>query len=469
MFSDTLTIPPGDWQHTTSSAIPSCPGIYTSTARVSNGTQTYSLAALDVVNPPSIVQTNNQQGFDRCHLASVPQMQTWWDSSPYWVYNIYLGGSMFYCDDEIPDAFWVHQVAGQGWKFILTWVGPQAPCSAFRVKMSSNTSTARQQGRTEASAAAAAASAMGFLGDRVIYYDLEAYGSSASSECRAAVASFIRGWTERLHELGYLAGGYGSPVTSHIDEWASNSPPPDFIWIAHWLTPAQYRPDATVWSSYLSDSLWSNHQRIRQYAGGHNETWGGVTLDTDSNVLDGAITTIPLGAAPALQGRTPGEQAVGNPAIRQMGLHSEDGGWALLGERLMATTDGGESWQEITPADPVEAPVLGAQMLDRQHGWVVKQGAAPDELRVLRTTDGGVSWSASSLALSPSQWTGRRCSRQASTSSMRIAAGLRCACRAVAASAWDGYSQRWMGAFPGRSAACQPLGSSISRMPAWAG
>ena len=324
VFSDTLTIPPGDWQHTTSSTIPSCPGIYTSTARVSNGMQTNSLAVLDVVNPPSIVQTNNQQGFDRCHLASVPQMQTWWDSSPYWVYNIYLGGSMFYCDDEIPDAFWVHQVAGQGWKFILTWVGPQAPCSVFRVKMSSNTSTARQQGRTEASAAAAAASAMGFLGDRVIYYDLEAYGSSASSECRAAVASFIRGWTERLHELGYLAGGYGSPVTSHIDEWASNSPPPDFIWIAHWLTPAQYRPDATVWSSYLSNSLWSNHQRIRQYAGGHNETWGGVTLDTDSNVLDGAITTIPLGATPCAAsaharragGGEPGYPANGAPLPR---------------------------------------------------------------------------------------------------------------------------------------------------------
>ena len=79
-------------------------------------------------------------------------------------------------------------------------------------------------------------------------------------------------------------------------------PPPDFIWIAHWLTPAQYRPDATVWSSYLPNSLWSNHQRIRQYAGGHNETWGGVTLDTDSNVLDGAITTIPLGAAPRGKG-----------------------------------------------------------------------------------------------------------------------------------------------------------------------
>ncbi len=256
VFSETLSLPPGDWQHATTGVIPNCPGIYTSTARVTNTVQTASLAILDVINPPSIVEINNQQGFDRCHLPSVPQMQTWWNSSPYWVFNIYLGGSMFYCDDEIPDAFWVHQVAGQGWKFILTWVGPQAPCSVFREKMSLNTSTARQQGRTEASAAAAAASQMGFLGNRVIYYDLEAFGVSASTECRAAAASFIRGWTERLHELGYLAGGYGSPATSHIADWATNNPPPDDVWIAHWLTPAQYRPDATVWSSYLSNGLW---------------------------------------------------------------------------------------------------------------------------------------------------------------------------------------------------------------------
>jgi photosystem II stability/assembly factor-like uncharacterized protein len=402
VFSQTLSLPPGDWQRTTTSTIPSCPGIYTSTARVSNSAQTYSLAILDVVNPPSIVQTNNQQGFDRCHLGSVSQMQTWWDSSPYWVYNIYLGGSMFYCDDEIPDAFWVHQVAGQGWKFILTWVGPQAPCSVFREKMSSNTSTARQQGRTEAAAAAAAASRIGFLGNRVIYYDLEAYGSSATSECRAAVAAFIRGWTERLHELGYLAGGYGSPVTSHIDEWASNNPPPDFIWIAHWLTPAQYRADATVRSSYLSDSLWSNHQRIRQYAGGHNETWGGVTLDMDSNVLDGAITAIPLAAAALAEAQTPVEQQATIPAIRQMQVLSQDHGWILQGERLLVTQDGGGNWQDITPPNPQDEPMLGAQMLDLQQGWVVRQSVTVDELTILRTTNGGTTWEASSLQLTPS-------------------------------------------------------------------
>ena len=194
---------------------------------------------------------------------------------------------------------------------------------------------------------------MGFLGNRVIYYDLEAYGASATSGCRAAVASFIRGWTERLHELGYLAGGYGSPATSHIADWASNSPPPDLIWIAVWSFDA-YDPSATVWTpKYLSNSLWSNHQRIRQYAGGHYETWGGVKLDMDSNVLDGAVTTIPLAAgAPALvdlQAQEP--QAI--PTVKGMQLLSEATGWVLQGERLLITKDGGSTWQDITPSAPV--------------------------------------------------------------------------------------------------------------------
>ena len=44
--------------------------------------------------------------------------------------------------------------------------------------------------------------------------------------------------------------------------------------------------------SCLSDGLWTNHQRIRQYAGGHNETWGGVTLNIDSNVSDGVVAAL---------------------------------------------------------------------------------------------------------------------------------------------------------------------------------
>ena len=40
---------------------------------------------------------------------------------------------------------------------------------------------------------------------------------------------------------------------------------------------------------YVSDSLWANHQRVHQYKGGHKETWGGVTINIDSNYVDGPV------------------------------------------------------------------------------------------------------------------------------------------------------------------------------------
>ncbi|MES2032702.1 MAG: hypothetical protein V4466_00875, partial [Pseudomonadota bacterium] len=39
-----------------------------------------------------------------------------------------------------------------------------------------------------------------------------------------------------------------------------------------------------------------NHQRIHQFRGGHNETWGGTTINIDSDYVDGA--TVGVGTAP---------------------------------------------------------------------------------------------------------------------------------------------------------------------------
>jgi len=41
--------------------------------------------------------------------------------------------------------------------------------------------------------------------------------------------------------------------------------------------------------SWLPDSAWWNHQRIHQYAGGHNESYNGVTINIDNDVVDGAV------------------------------------------------------------------------------------------------------------------------------------------------------------------------------------
>src|ERR671910_2520478 len=40
------------------------------------------------------------------------------------------------------------------------------------------------------------------------------------------------------------------------------------------------------------DSQWAVHQRAKQYRGDHNETWGGVTLNIDSDALNAPVATV---------------------------------------------------------------------------------------------------------------------------------------------------------------------------------
>lgn len=344
----------------------------------------------------SRVVVDNHQAFDKCALPSLQQMQTWWDKSPYWVHNLYIGGISFACRNNPLDEAWIKAAAKQGWSFILTWVGPQAPCTSYKYRMSSSTSTAYQQGRSEADLANTAAVNLGITGGKIIYYDVESY-SSADTACRNAVKSFMRGWVERLHELGAKAGGYGSPCTSFLSDWATNNPAPDDVWIAYWKLPPEYDPAASVWNvPCLSNSLWTDHQRLRQYTGGHSETWGGVSMTIDSNVLDGEIVTFKPPPSPSLADGTQSDsQRLGTPQIRDMGTLSPESGWVLAGDRLFLMRQAGPSWQEITPGLDSALGILAVNFLDSQQGWLVRRTQEPAPwggLAISRTDDGGSNW-----------------------------------------------------------------------------
>lgn len=243
------------------------------------------------------------QGFDICEIRPLSQMQTWWNNSPYNAVNLYIGGSARACSNSILSASYLSQLNAQGWRFIPTWVGPQASCTGYSSRMSSDPATAYNQGIAEANSALAVAENLGLTeadqSGTIIYYDLEAYDTS-NSICRAAANSFISGWTYQMQAKGSLAGVYGASCASAPSDWAGIANVPDALWVANWYAnPGQvsYTRTATVWNAAcLSNSLWANHQRLRQYAGDHNETWGGLTLNIDSNVLDGPLT-IPNGVA----------------------------------------------------------------------------------------------------------------------------------------------------------------------------
>jgi len=251
------------------------------------------------------VQILTGQGFDICTIPTAAQMQAW-VGDHYQAVNLYIGGVARACPNAGLNADLVRALTLQGWSFIPTWVGPQASCSSLSAKMSTDPDTARLQGIAEADAAVEAAAALGLtLPDKsgtVIYYDLENYASSQSCQddpadlptARQAAMAFISGWSGELRARGDLAGVYGGACGSELSDFVGIPNVPDAVWIAAWigLGPYEYRADASVFGvSCVSNSLWSNHQRLRQYTGDHNETIGGVTLNIDSNVTDGPVTT----------------------------------------------------------------------------------------------------------------------------------------------------------------------------------
>jgi Domain of unknown function (DUF1906) len=228
---------------------------------------------------------SKRKGFDACSAPSVSRMQTWWINTPYWDVGIYIGGSNRACSQPNLTPSWARTVHSQGWSYYLTWVGPQAPCTGYGSRFSYDTSTARQQGRNQADAAVWAAYDLGFTGRNVYYFDMEAYNTGNSS-CRNAVKAFVDGWSGRIKNYwGEKAGVYGSSCGSAVADWATINNVPNDVWVADW------NGDPDVWGlACLSNGLWSNDQRLHQYRGGHNETWGGVTMNIDNDCADGLVT-----------------------------------------------------------------------------------------------------------------------------------------------------------------------------------
>jgi hypothetical protein len=65
----------------------------------------------------------------------------------------------------------------------------------------------------------------------------------------------------------------------------------------------------------VANSLWVNRQRIYQYTAGHNETYGGVTINVDSDVIDGfveSIFTAPVISSPSQGVTLPASNATFN-------------------------------------------------------------------------------------------------------------------------------------------------------------
>jgi len=237
-------------------------------------------------------------GFDQCVAPAQKAMNAWLRSSPFLAVGIYISGDSRGCRTQ-PNLSprWVSKQLGRGWRLLPITLGPQASCHPsfprYRDDKSINPKPgdagnyrrARRQARREATSAVAAAKALGIVKKSTLWYDLEGFDVT-QRHCRESAIAFLSAWTTRIRAQGYVSGVYSSAGSGikMLDDARVNRPDevvlPDRIWIARWDGKANTRTD------YIRDDGWLPGNRMKQYLGGHHETWGGVTINIDSNWLD---------------------------------------------------------------------------------------------------------------------------------------------------------------------------------------
>ncbi|HET6154406.1 MAG TPA: glycoside hydrolase domain-containing protein [Marmoricola sp.] len=231
-------------------------------------------------------------GFDQCEAPSQATMTAWRKSSPFRAAGIYISGALRYCQKQTNlTPTWVATQLAAGWHLLPIHLGAQASCNSItRYKgdlinpdPTGGYAAARAQGRAEANVAATAAGALGIVAGSTLYYDLESF-STKNAACKASALMFLQGWTNQLHLHGFASGVYSSAASGiKVLDDARATPGnkilmPDQVWIADW------NGKATTTSTYIRSDGWAA-RRIHQYQGGHNETWGGVTVNIDRSYM----------------------------------------------------------------------------------------------------------------------------------------------------------------------------------------
>lgn len=228
--------------------------------------------------------------FDACQAPDQDTMDVWRERSPFWGVGIYTSGTNRFCDvQENLSAEWVETQARRGWVLLPLHVGLQASCTKtdrwdkIDDDPADSYAAARAQGRAEAREAVAAAEAYGIGSGSTLWYDLEHFDITRA-DCRESALSLVTAWTRALHDRGYRSGFYSSASSGirmleqeRLDP--SGHTLPDQIWVAEW------NGRATTRSTYLGDDGWEQ-DRVHQYRGDHEATYGGITLHIDSNFMD---------------------------------------------------------------------------------------------------------------------------------------------------------------------------------------
>ena len=260
-------------------------------------------AAANVVTPGNFTG----YGFDQCHAPDQRSMNRWLTHSPFLAVGIYISGNSRACRDQ-PNLTpqWISTQLAKGWRLLPITLGPQASCQPRfpryddDPKINPKRGTdglykwARDQGTAEATKTVTDAQALGIAPGSTLWYDLEGFNDGLT-DCRESALAFLSAWTDQLHRLGYVSGVYSSAGSGieMLDDARVERPGqfslPDQIWIARWDL------QANTSTSYIREDGWVPGGRMKQYQGGHDETWGGVRINIDRNYLDLGLGSVATG------------------------------------------------------------------------------------------------------------------------------------------------------------------------------
>ncbi|MDQ6835130.1 MAG: DUF1906 domain-containing protein [Actinomycetota bacterium] len=231
-------------------------------------------------------------GFDACSTPSTSQMKAW-GRSPYRALGVYIGGANSACAQPNLNSTWTATQFRAGWHVIPIYVGLQAPSNSCGCAAIS-ASHAASQGTAAADDAVSQAQLVGIGPGNPIYNDMEGYARTSANT--GAVMRFLAAWTAELHVNGYGSGVYssgGSGIADLVSRYGTAYTEPDNIWVADW------NGAKTTSDPYLPGGDWPSHQRLHQYRGAHNEHYGSVTINIDSDYLDAGTAFSGVPATPA--------------------------------------------------------------------------------------------------------------------------------------------------------------------------
>lgn len=234
-------------------------------------------------------------GFDQCSTPSQQTMDRWLAYSPYQAIGVYISGRQRACLNQ-PNLTpaWVDTQTRRGWRILPITLDHQPYCIArfprygqpdISADPTNTWYKARLQGIQVAEDAVASAKALGLPAGTTLWLDIEGFDYT-NVRCRTSAMAFQHGWDRRLRTLGYEPGIYSSASSGikMLDQerrtpssyhWAL----PSRIWIARW------DGMANVTTTYIPNDGWMPGDRMKQFRGGHDETWGGARVNIDSDFL----------------------------------------------------------------------------------------------------------------------------------------------------------------------------------------